>query len=535
MLAPDTILQDRYRIIRQLGQGGMGIVYEAADARLATTVALKQCHFTEEKLRKQFEHEARLLARLRHPAMTRVIDHFSEADSQFLVMDFVGGEDLWALLEKNGEAFPPDRVLEWADQLLDVLDYLHSQQPPVVHRDIKPHNLKLSNEGQIILLDFGLAKGFAGQLSQVSTTASIFGYTPNYAPLEQIQGAGTDPRSDLYSLAATLYHLMTGQMPPDVLSRLAATSDGHSDPLLPANEVNPSVAPEVAAWLYQAMAISRNNRFASAVEMRKALRQRTGKSTSGAETTSRLSSVSPQQNVSQPSTLVGVRPAQTSAESNSTVASSPFILSVSSAPGPAIGAEQAQTQLLQSGKRSYRQTWIIGGIAALLFVGVVIVVIAWRKPTDSARRIETIKTVPNSHPEKASPSPEQNSQQDRANGLRRQLQEAENDRKNLQTAYEAARNATNVLTVPEVRDNQEIREKLKRKEALEYRRAQLLTVYTEQYPEIRKVDAELRALEQEINDVAQKIIAAMKTRYEQALARENALRQALNQQTNGNK
>jgi serine/threonine protein kinase len=271
MLAPNTLLQNRYRIVRQLGQGGMGTVYEAIDERLDTTLALKECHFTEEQLRKQFEREARLLARLRHPAMTRVIDHFSENDGQFLVMDFIAGEDLWEILQRKRGSLPPAEVLEWADQLLDALDYLHAQEPPVIHRDIKPQNLKLTARNQIILLDFGLAKGFAGQISRVTTSGSIFGYTPNYAPLEQIQGTGTDPRSDLYSLAATLYHLVTGVVPPDVLTRLTATTDGQADPLNSAHNVRRHLPIEVASVLYKAMAIGRNQRFTNAAEMRKAL------------------------------------------------------------------------------------------------------------------------------------------------------------------------------------------------------------------------------------------------------------------------
>lgn len=273
MLAPDATLQNRYRIVRQLGQGGMGTVYEAVDERLDTTVALKESHFTDEQLGKQFEREARLLARLRHAAVARVIDHFKENDSQFLVMDFIDGEDLWEMLRGNGRALPISEVLTWADQLLDALVYLHGQEPPVIHRDIKPQNLKLAARNQIILLDFGLAKGFAGQTSRVTTSGSIFGYTPNYAPLEQIQGTGTDPRSDLYSLAATLYHLMTGTAPPDVLTRLTATTDGQPDPLQPAHQVNRKIAIEVEGVLHRAMAIGRTQRFATAAEMRQALRE----------------------------------------------------------------------------------------------------------------------------------------------------------------------------------------------------------------------------------------------------------------------
>src|SRR6185312_14381257 len=151
------------------------------------------------------------------------------------------------------------------------LDYLHTQDPQIIHRDIKPQNLKLSARNQIILLDFGLAKGQLGDISRVST-ASIFGYTPNYAPLEQIQGLGTDPRSDIYALAATLYHLLTGVKPPDGLTRAAAVVNGQPDPLLPANEIVPAVGPSIAVVLHKAMSQNREQRYASAAVMRTALR-----------------------------------------------------------------------------------------------------------------------------------------------------------------------------------------------------------------------------------------------------------------------
>ena len=271
MLTPDTILQGRYRIVRQLGQGGMGAVYEAVDQRLDTTVALKETLFTDERLRRQFEREARLLARLHHPALPRVSDHFSEGDGQFLVMQFIPGDDLSEMLTRRQGPFPATQVMSWADQLLDALDYLHEQDPQIIHRDIKPQNLKLTSRGQIILLDFGLAKGQGGDISRITTAASIFGYTPNYAPLEQIQGLGTELRSDLYSLAATLYHLLTGVKPPDALTRAAALVNAQPDPLLPPSHANadvPSVADNV---LTKAMSQNREQRYASAEEMRKAL------------------------------------------------------------------------------------------------------------------------------------------------------------------------------------------------------------------------------------------------------------------------
>ena len=271
MLTPDTILQGRYRVIRQLGQGGMGAVYEAIDERLDTTVALKETLFADERLRRQFEREARLLARLHHPALPRVSDHFSEGDGQFLVMQYIPGDDLSEMMTKRQGPFPASQVMSWADQLLDALDYLHTQDPQIIHRDIKPQNLKLTARGQIILLDFGLAKGQGGDISRVTAAASIFGYTPNYAPLEQIQGLGTDLRSDLYSLAATAYHLLTGIKPPDALSRAAALVNGQADPLVLASEANAAVTPQVDEVLRKAMSQNRDQRYSSAEEMRKAL------------------------------------------------------------------------------------------------------------------------------------------------------------------------------------------------------------------------------------------------------------------------
>ncbi|MGB8509534.1 MAG: serine/threonine-protein kinase, partial [Pyrinomonadaceae bacterium] len=275
MIAPDTLLQNRYLVIEQIGQGGMGAVYRATDQRFGSTVALKETFFTDPNLRRAFEREAQLLNRLRHPALPRVSDHFNEGEGQFLVMEFISGEDLSEMLKRRGGAFPSPDVLEWADQLLDALDYLHTQEPSVVHRDIKPQNLKLAARNQIILLDFGLAKGTPLQ-TRATTTGSIFGYSFNYAPLEQMQGTGTDPRSDLYSLGATLHHLLTGTTPPDALTRATAVLNGQPDPLRPAHEINASVPVEVSDALMRAMALNSAQRPATASEMRGILRRAGG-------------------------------------------------------------------------------------------------------------------------------------------------------------------------------------------------------------------------------------------------------------------
>lgn len=271
MTSPSTLLQNRYQIIGQLGKGGMGTVYEAKDLRLNTQVAIKETQTGDERLRKQFEREARMLAGLRHPGLPRVIDHFNEGSSLYLVMDYIPGPDLWQMLTTKGEPFQYLQVMDWADQLLEVLRYVHGQDPQIIHRDIKPQNLKLSKTGHLILLDFGLAKGHTGPITKLTTTGSIFGYTPQYAPLEQIQGTGTDPRSDLYSLAATLYQLLSAQIPTDALSRATAILNGEPDPLEPLNIVNPQIPPSIAAVLKQALALKRDERPTSAVEMRQQL------------------------------------------------------------------------------------------------------------------------------------------------------------------------------------------------------------------------------------------------------------------------
>jgi serine/threonine protein kinase len=201
-----------------------------------------------------------------------VSDHFSEGAGQFLVMQFIPGDDLAALLLARGGPFPLAEVLPWADRLLDALDYLHTQRPPIIHRDLKPQNLKLTPRGEIILLDFGLAKGDLGSAGS-SGGRSIFGYTPQYAPIEQIQGTGTDPRSDLYSFGATIYQLLTGAAPPDALARAAALVAGQPDPLRPAHHLNPQIPAALGNLLQMTMAQGAARRPASASVLRGLLRE----------------------------------------------------------------------------------------------------------------------------------------------------------------------------------------------------------------------------------------------------------------------
>jgi serine/threonine protein kinase len=272
MLAPNTLLQNRYLVQKLVRQGGMGAVYQALDQRLGNTVALKETLFTDDTLRAAFEREAHLLARLRHSVLPVVSDHFVDGEGQFLVMQFISGDDLGGILKRQARPFAVDDVLRWADQLLDALDYLHTQHPPIVHRDIKPQNLKLTERRDIVLLDFGLAKSISSHDSRLTMGLSVAGYTLEYAPLEQILGEGTDQRSDLYALAATLYYILTGAVPPDARTRAAALLDERPDPLHPASETGHGVPVGVAEILHETMAVRPDRRPASAAAMRNLLR-----------------------------------------------------------------------------------------------------------------------------------------------------------------------------------------------------------------------------------------------------------------------
>ncbi|NIN69984.1 MAG: protein kinase, partial [Anaerolineae bacterium] len=216
-LEPDILLNNRYRILDQLGSGGMGAVYRAHDENLDVEVAVKENFFVSEESARQFQREAHLLFELRHPGLPRVIDHFVDEDQgQYLVMDFIKGEDANQVLERHGGPLDEKLVLGWGMQILEALKYLHSRQPPVIHRDIKPSNIKVTSSGRAMLVDFGLAKEYD---PTKSTTVGAKAYTPGFAPPEQYGQGRTDPRTDVYSFGATLYNLLTDKIPEDGLRR----------------------------------------------------------------------------------------------------------------------------------------------------------------------------------------------------------------------------------------------------------------------------------------------------------------------------
>lgn len=269
------MIQNRYLVVHLIGKGGMGEVYLAVDQRLGSAVALKRTFYANnEMLGAAFEREAKILARLRHPVLPKVSDHFAENGDQYLVMEHISGDDLSNRLEAAKKPFPVSWVMFWADQLLDALSYLHSHEPPIIHRDIKPQNLKLTDENHIVLLDFGLSKDSSDKTiaSEPGKSGSVVGYTPHFASMEQIRGTGTDGRSDIYSLSATLYQLITNTVPADALTRADAILSGKTDPIIAVSDANPEISPAVSNVLLKGLEVSQDKRFSTASEMQKALR-----------------------------------------------------------------------------------------------------------------------------------------------------------------------------------------------------------------------------------------------------------------------
>jgi serine/threonine protein kinase/Tol biopolymer transport system component len=263
-LEKNTLLHNRYRVIEILGQGGMGSVYRAIDENLGVAVALKENLFTTEEYMRQFRLEAVILANLRHPNLPRVSDHFELKDEgQYLIMDFIEGEDLRNRMDRLGMISEEDAVQIGA-AMCDALAYLHSRKPPILHRDIKPGNVKITPDGHIFLVDFGLAKVYQGT-SQATTTGAR-AMTPGYSPPEQYGTARTDPRTDFYSLGATLYAALCGVIPEDGLARAMDNAQ-----LTPLRKRNSKVSRRVSSAIEKAMAIDPSDRFQSAEDFKKAL------------------------------------------------------------------------------------------------------------------------------------------------------------------------------------------------------------------------------------------------------------------------
>lgn len=272
-LTKDQLLQQRYHITSMLGRGGMGAVYQAWDTRLNVPVAIKemvpQPGLDPQRLtalRRQFQQEAQVLARLDHSHLVNVTDFFQENQNVYLVMKFIEGESLAQRIKRQGP-LPVEEVLTLADQLLDALGYCHRQG--IIHRDVKPQNVIIDTEGQAVLVDFGLVKFWDPSDPRTRTAIRSMG-TPEYAPPEQYdaQLGHTDARSDVYGLGATLYHALTGKAPPTATQRVV-----NPNALPPIRQVRPDMKPEIAAVLMRAIELRPEARFPSTAAMAQALEQ----------------------------------------------------------------------------------------------------------------------------------------------------------------------------------------------------------------------------------------------------------------------
>ncbi|HLF03517.1 MAG TPA: serine/threonine-protein kinase [Anaerolineales bacterium] len=277
-LQPGDLLRDRYRIRQAVAQGGMGSIYLADDVRLDGRIcAVKEVvgdpvatPETQQQAHDQFYREASVLARLDHACLPKVSDFFAEEGRDYLIMDYVPGQDLSDIVDAardQGHFLPEAEVLGWVGQLIDAIIYLHSQEPPVLHRDIKPANLKLTPNGTIKLVDFGLVKLMETDEQRTITIVQGRG-TAHYTPLEQYGGdtGHTDARSDIYSLGATLYHLLSNEPPAEAKERFLKPSA-----LSPLTDINPLASARTERAVAWALKLHPDERPASVQAFRDAL------------------------------------------------------------------------------------------------------------------------------------------------------------------------------------------------------------------------------------------------------------------------
>ena len=264
-LKTGSLLDKRYEIIKLLKRGGMGSVYKALDNRFEKTpCAVKEMlSLTYDKDQQKyyierFQKEANILHNLKHEGLPRVKDYFIEKGRYYLVMDYIEGKDLKAILESyGGEAIPEDTVIDWGIQIADILEYLHGQSPPIIYRDLKPANIMLKEcDNRLVLIDFGLARTINPDSDSTKTTAGTYAY----APMELFQGK-PELRTDLYSLGATMHCLLTGRKPEAPFS------------FEPVRTMNPAVSEETEKIVMKSLEMEAVNRYKSAKEMKDVLQK----------------------------------------------------------------------------------------------------------------------------------------------------------------------------------------------------------------------------------------------------------------------
>lgn len=270
LLAPDTLIRGaraEYRILGLIGRGGMGAVYRAQRLADGTIWALKEMRPLEdmppaelEENRKLFEQEAQLLSALSHPNLPVIADYFTNQGRPVLVMEFVPGQTLEDRIHESNAPMMEQTAIGYGIQIARVLHYLHTRQPPIIYRDLKPSNIMLTPEGVLKLIDFGVARTYKARKSKDTVAMGSAGY----APPEQYGKGQTDARSDVYALGATLLHLLTA-MPPIPLQTPEPGS---------IRKLNPSVDPKTEQVIIKAMALDPAQRYRDAAEFEQALHGR---------------------------------------------------------------------------------------------------------------------------------------------------------------------------------------------------------------------------------------------------------------------
>jgi len=273
-LEPGTLLLDRYSIVRRVGGGGMGSVYQARDKRLADRLcAVKEMieMFADQSQRAKavddFKREAEVLAQLDHPSIPTVFDYFIEGGRYYLVMRWIGGGDLAEQMRIRGGIVEESAVTKWAIQISDVLHYIHSQKPPIIYRDLKPANLMLDDKnGRVMLVDFGIARIVRPTEKGVTAIGTM-----GYAPPELFAGK-VEPRSDIYSLGATMFHMLTGSDPQD---NPLLIFDFSKNPR--PTQINPTISPEMERILIKAVSHKPEDRHLNALELMRVLEEHSGR------------------------------------------------------------------------------------------------------------------------------------------------------------------------------------------------------------------------------------------------------------------
>ncbi len=259
-------LTDRYEIKEKIGQGGSSTIFLAYDLHLLRLCAIKKNLDATPEAQRQFATEVRILATTRHQNLPHVYDYFSTDAGQFMVMEYIDGWSLNQLTRKKPDEVSVGQILGWIDQVCDVLEYLHQQTPPIIHRDIKPANIIIRPDDQAILVDFGISKVYR---QDRKTSIGAHRLTSGYAPPEQygIGSSKTDVRSDVYSIGATLYALLTRKRPPEAIERIANGVE-----ISPIETLNPAVSSDIASVVRRAMALSMDDRFQTITAFRHALK-----------------------------------------------------------------------------------------------------------------------------------------------------------------------------------------------------------------------------------------------------------------------